>query len=288
MKLNTENHKGDERKEVAAAIEDYKNKPSAKNENKVKKALNNYYDAFLFEQEKHIKDTEQSREARLTASFERFTSDRFRPKARQGQKLKEDDVLSEIICNYISIGSEIVPVNPEARVRERGFNAAINSAKSAYMKNPTKKNRELLKDEVTKAFRTAYDVRVEEFSKAKKKGDKGAVELSDKIIDDKFRNTQFEEITQQLNLYGRIDRMVTFGNNTFGSWQPRMRDDSRELAKLIREYKYSSDNESKEAVKNKFFMIYNEMLTVHEKHLYKIESEIDRSEERRVGKECRL
>ena len=97
MKLNTENHKGDERKEVAAAIEDYKNKPSAKNENKVKKALNNYYDAFLIEQEKHIKDTEQSREARLTASFERFTSDRFRPKARPGQKLNEDDVLSEII-----------------------------------------------------------------------------------------------------------------------------------------------------------------------------------------------
>ena len=77
--------------------------------------------------------------------------------------------------------------------------------------------------------------------------------------------------------------MVTFGNNTFGSWQPRMRDDSRELAKLIREYKSSSDNESKEAVKNKFFMIYKEMLTMHEKHLYKIESEIDGLIEKTVG-----
>ncbi len=276
MKLNTENHKGNERKAIADAVEAYRNNSSPENENMVKASLEGYYDAFLDEQEKHIKDTEDSRETRMATSLERFTSDRFRPGQMKAKTtVKRGDALAEIICCYISVGAEIVPVNPEARVRERGSNSAINSAQTSYLKNPTEENRVKLKEEVTKAFQTAYDVRLEECTKAEKKGIDGARVLFVQIQDTNFCDKQFLDLTQQRNLYGRIDRTVTFGSNTVGNWEPRMKTESQELAKLLQEYEKSPTKQKEQATEVKFNEIYEEMLITHKKHLEEMKPKLD-------------
>ncbi len=272
MTLNTENNKGDERKVVAEAVEAYKKDSSAKNEAAVKSALTAYYDVFIDEQRKHIKETEDARESRMTASLARFTSDRFRPGPRGARAtVAQDDVLSEIICAYISVGAEIVPVNPEARVRERGFNAAINTAQTRYEKEPTKENKAALRAEIAKAFRAACDVRLEEIAKAEKKGLAGAGGLLAQMQDAEFRDSQFRELTQQRNLYGRIDRMVTFGRNTTGDWESRMKVESRELAKLLQE----SGKTAKQALESNFNDVYAKMLSVQKKHLQEVKAKLD-------------
>ncbi|MDR2981728.1 MAG: hypothetical protein LBV12_05725 [Puniceicoccales bacterium] len=276
MKLNTENQKGSERKAVAEAMEAYRKDPSPGNEAAVKESLGAYYDVFLAEQKKHIKDTEESREARMTTALERFTSDRFKPGFQAAKTtIKKEDALAEIICSYISVGAEIVPVNPEARVRERSFNSAINTAQANYLKDPTEKNRTKLKEEITKAFQAAYDVRLEEFAKADKKGLAGASALFAQIQDADFRGRQFLELTQQRNLYGRIDRTVTFGSNTVGTWEPRLKTESHALAKLLHEYEESSAQQKKQSIEVKFNDIYGKMLAAHKKHLEETKAKLD-------------
>ena len=77
MNLETDNNKGNEREIVAKAISAYNQNKSAHNEKALKDALSAYYEAFLQEQRVHIKETEDLREERIKASFERFTSERF-------------------------------------------------------------------------------------------------------------------------------------------------------------------------------------------------------------------
>jgi hypothetical protein len=268
MKLNTENHKGNERKAVAGAVAAYRENPSPENENGVRKSLDVYYDVFLDEQEKHIKETEASRETKMATALERFTSDRFKLGTQAAKTaVKQEDALAEMICAYISVGAEIVPVNPEARVRERGFNSAVNAAHATYLKNPAEENRAGLKAEIAKAFQAAYDVRLEAFAKAEKKGTDGSRGLFAQMKDADFRDGQFRDLTQQRNLYGRIDRMVTFGSNTAGGWEPRMKTESRELAELLREHEKSPSRQNEQSIEATFNEIYKAMLIAHKKHL---------------------
>lgn len=99
--------------------------------------------SFLDEQRKHINETEDLREERINASLERFTSDIFElsPKSSQNssKNLNKDEILAEVIANYINMGAEILPVNPWARVRERKFNASINEAQKITFKIQTLK-----------------------------------------------------------------------------------------------------------------------------------------------------
>jgi hypothetical protein len=276
MKLNTENHKGNERKAVAGAVDAYRKQPTSQNENRVRNSLDAYYDVFLDEQEKHIKETEDSRETRMATGLAHFTSDRFRPDSQSTKTtIKQEDALAEIICCYIAVGAEIVPVNPEARVRERKFNSAINTAQANYLAKPTAENKDKLKEEIAKAFQGAYDVRLEELTKAANKGIDGSRELFAQIRDTEFRNRYFVDLTQQRNLYGRIDRMVTLGSNTVVNWEPRMKTESRELAKLLQEYEKSPTKQREQVMERKFNEIYTKMLTVHKKHLKEMKANID-------------
>ena len=276
MKLNTDNHKGNERKAVADAVETYRKNRSRQNENGVKKSLDAYYDAFLDEQKKHIKETEDSRETKMATALAHFTSDRFRPGFQTAKTaVQQEDALAEIICCYIAVGAEIVPVNPEARVRERKFNSAIGTAQTDYAKDSTEKNKTKLKEELAKAFQAAYDVRLEEFAKAEKKGNDGARTLFAQIRNTDFRAGQFLDLTQQRNLYGRIDRTVTLGSNTIGNWEPRMKTESQELAKLLHEYEKSSTTQKEQAVEVKFNEIYQKVLVVHKEHLKEMNTKLD-------------
>jgi hypothetical protein len=283
MKLGTDNNKASERKAVANAVDIYRKNRTPQNESAVKKSLDAYYDAFIDEQKKHIIETEDSRETKMTTALERFTSDRFRPSPQTAKTaVKQEDALAEIICSYISMGAEIVPVNPEARVRERGANAAINTAQANYLKNPTAENKNKLKEEIAKAFQVAYEVRRDEFAKAEKKGIDGARGLLAQMRDVRFRDAQFLDLTQQRNLYGRIDRTVTFGSNTVGNWEPRMQTESRELAKLLQEYEKSPSKQKEQAVEVKFNAIYKNMLIVHEKHLKETKAKLGSFTEKTV------
>lgn len=278
MSLNTDNNKGTERQAITEAVDVYRKNRSSENENLVRQALTSYYDAFIREQEEHIIETEELRETRIAAAFEYFTSDRFQPQTPTNDAVKQEDALAEIICAYISVGAEIVPVNPEARVRERTFNAAITSAQMSYLQEPTEENRNKCREEIAKAFQTAYDVRMEEYVKAEGKIG-GAQKLFTQIIDVDFRDRQFLDLTEQRNLYGRIDRMVTFGCNTYGNWEPRMKTESQELAALLQEYETSHTTQNQQAVESKFNEIYNEMIVIHKAHLqqmqYKLNSFIE-------------
>lgn len=264
MTLNTENHKGNERKTVAEAVAVYRQYPSSQNEKRVKAALEVYYNAFIIEQQKHIKETEDSREDRMKASLARFTSDRFRP-GRNGDKsiVNQKDALMEIVASYLSSGAEIVPVNPEARVRERGCNSAINTAQTAYFNDPSIKNQAALRAEIAKAFQAAYDVRLYEIDRAEKKGLAGSNALWNALKSAEFREGQFKELTQQRNLYGRIDRMATFGSNTAGNWMPRMQAQSQELTKLLQGY----DQAREQQTKTKFNEAYMQMLKLQKEEL---------------------
>jgi len=276
MKLNTENHKGDQRKAVGDAVDRYRQDQSSSNETALREALNMYYDAFLDEQKKHIKETEDARESRLAMALERFTSDRFHtsPQAARTTVI-QDEALAEIICAYIAVGAEIVPVNPEARVRERGFNSAINTAQAVYLKQPTENNRAKLRAEIAKAFQSAYDVRLEEFAKAEKKGITGARQLLVQMQVAETRDRLFLDLTQQRNLYGRIDRIVTFGSNTVGSWQPRLKAESRELAAILRAHAENATSDTKLALETKFNALYTKMLNVYREHLEATKGKLD-------------
>lgn len=268
LKLNTENHKGKERKVVADAIDAYRKDHSEKNRDAVWQALYAYYDVFLEEQRKHIKDTENSREERMAMSLERFTSGKFMKRHRRTKSnLTTDEALAEIICYYISIGAEIVPVNPEARVRERTFNASIYKAQKQYNENPSEENMDALKTEIDKAFKTAYNVRIEAFAKAEKKGDKGADVLLAEMTDSTFLEQQFKELTEQRNLYGRIDRMVTFGCNTASRWAPRLKDESLKLAETLRKYNTSDSASNKKELETTFYDLYDKVLELQKDQL---------------------
>ncbi len=268
MSLSTDNNKGTERQVVADAVETYReNSSSSNNRALVRQALEAYYDAFLKEQEEHIYETEELRETRIAASLEYFISDRFNPQVNQSNTVTQEDALAEIIIAYISVGAEVIPVNPEARVREREINAAISNAQAVYLNNPTEENKNKLQEEIAKAFQTAYDVRLEEYAIAENKGINGASTLFNQMLDADFRSTKFQELTEQLNLYGRIDRMITYGSNTYGDWTPRTKEESQELAALLNLYEASPTSENKQAVKDKFYEIYANMLVVQKAHL---------------------
>ena len=74
-------------------------------------------------------------------------------------------------------------------------------------------------------------------------------------------------MTEQRNLDGRIDRMVTFGCNTAENWSPCLQEESRRLATLLRQYDASPNRENRRTAKAVFDSIYTQMLALYEKRL---------------------
>ncbi|MDL0089547.1 hypothetical protein [Campylobacter gastrosuis] len=228
MKLDNSNNK--EREKIKNAISQYQKNP--KNEAILKEALSDYYDAFLNEQQIHIKQTKELKDERIKQSLEYFTSKNFNPKRQiLGQNSTSlNDALAEIIASFICSGAEILPVNPELRVAERSFNANINALKKTYDENRT--NKEALKNELEKAYKKLYSYRLNAISNAINRGEAGANLLFNKMQNSEFLNENFAELKSQRNLYGRIDRLICFGTNTANSdFHPRFKELSNELAK---------------------------------------------------------
>ena len=265
MNLETDNNKGNEREIVAKAINAYNQNKNAHNEKALREALSAYYEAFLEEQRVHIKETEDLREERIRASFERFSSERFAlsPKGAQSkvaQNLSKDEILAEIIANFINVGAEFVPVNPESRVRERKFNALINDAQKAYLQNPSKENKAKLREAIAEAYNAALQARIQSVNQSAKKGVSGGAKLLEKMQDSAFLDEQFSELTQQRNLYGRIDRIISFGGNTADIFTPRARQDSMRLATALK-------NGDKNAMSREFNALYGKMIDAQKSQL---------------------
>lgn len=259
MNLQTPNKKGDERQLVANAISAYKQNANSQNEKALKEALSAYYEAFLDEQRAHIKETQDLKEERIKASLEHFTSERFDIRPQKARPtFTQSDILAEIIATYLNAGAQIVPVNPEARVREREFNAQINAAQKAYLADKSEANKAALRAQIQKAFETALNVRLSEFEKAQSKGIKGANALFDKVQDKEFITAQFKELSEQRNLYGRIDRKVSFETN-FGAISPRLVTPSNAL--------YEALQKGDERALSDFNALYEKMLSLQKEHL---------------------
>lgn len=274
MNLQTPNKKGSERQAVANAISAYQQNANSQNEKAVQEALNAYYEAFLNEQRAHIKETQDLREERIQESLQRFTSERFdiSPKNRGkfDKGAKPSEFLAEIIAAYLNAGAQIVPVNPEARVREREFNAQINAAQKAYLADKSEANKANLRAQIQKAFEMAYNARLAEFKKAESKGISGSKALFDKMQDSEFVAAQFKELSEQRNLYGRIDRRVSF-ETSFGRVAPRLKTKSNALYEALQADKSTSQQE--------FDALYEKMLALQKEHLNatqnKLESFVD-------------
>ncbi len=272
MNLESDNHKGNERQIVAKAINAYNQNKSTQNESVLREALNAYYEAFLEEQRVHIKETEDLRSERIAMSFERFSSDRFAlsPKggAKSANRLSVDEILAEIIANYINVGAEMLPVNPESRVRERKFNAQINDAQKAYLQNKSAQNKAKLREAIAEAYNAALTARVQSAKSAQSKGTKGGAKLLEKMTDSAFLEEQFSELTAQRNLYGRIDRIISFGSNTADEWTPRQKQDSLNLSTALK----SGD---KNLTTREFNALYDKMLKAQDLHLQATKQRLD-------------
>lgn len=273
MNLQTDNNKGNERQIIAKAISAYNQNKSAQNESALREALSAYYEAFLEEQRAHIKETEDLRSERIAMSFERFSSDRFAlsPKGganKSANRLSVDEVLAEIIANYINVGAEMLPVNPESRVRERKFNAQINDAQKAYLQDKSAQNKAKLREAIAEAYNAALMARVQSVKSAQSKGTKGGAKLLSKMMDSAFLEEQFSELTTQRNLYGRIDRIVSFGGNTADEWTPRQKQDSLNLSTALK----SGD---KNATTREFNALYDKMLKAQDSHLQATKQRLD-------------
>ena len=93
--------------------------------------------------------------------------------------------------------------------------------------------------------------------------------------DTDFREIQFVELTEQRNLYGRIDRMVTFGSNTVRDWQPRLKTESIELSKLLIENEKAPSAKTRKAIEIKFNEVYSRMLELHATHLQDVKMRLE-------------
>ena len=271
MNLETDNNKGNEREIVAKAINAYNQNKSAHNEKALREALSAYYEAFLEEQRVHIKETEDLRNERITASLERFTSERFmlsKGGKNSAKNLSKDEILAEIIANFINVGAEFVPVNPESRVWERKFNALINDAQKAYLQNPSNVNKAKLREAITEAYNAALVARIQSVNQSAKKGVSGGAKLLEKMQDSAFLDEQFSELTQQRNLYGRIDRIISFGGNIADNFTPRAKQDSLKLATVLK-------NGDKNALSWEFNALYSKMLTLQQSQLDSAQNGLD-------------
>lgn len=268
--MDLANKKDDERQVVANAISAYRQNANSQNEKAVKEALSAYYNAFLDEQRAHIKETQDLREERIQASLERFTSERFdiSPKNRgKFDSAKPSEFLAEIIAAYLNAGAQIVPVNPEARVREREFNAQINAAQKAYLADKSEANKANLRAQIQKAFETAYNVRLTEFAKAENKGISGSKALYEKMQDKEFITAQCKELNEQRNLYGRIDRRVSF-ETSFGRVAVRLKEQSKALYEALQKGDKSTSQKE-------FNALYETMLTTQKEHLNAAQSKLE-------------
>lgn len=271
MNLQTDNNKGNEREIVAKAISAYNQNKSAHNERALREALSAYYEAFLEEQRVHIKETEDLRSERITASLERFTSERFmlsKGGKNSAKNLSKDEILAEIIANFINVGAEFVPVNPESRVRERKFNALINDAQKAYLQNPSNANKAKLREAIAEAYNAALQARIQSVNQSAKKGVSGGAKLLEKMQDSAFLDEQFSELTQQRNLYGRIDRIISFGGNIADNFTPRAKQDSLKLATALK-------NGDKSVAMREFNALYEKMLQAQDLHFQATKQRLD-------------
>ncbi len=276
MLLNTDNNKAEERQAVADAVNAYWAKRTNSGRAAVKAALNEYYDAFLKEQDEIVQLTKDAREERIAASLAYYTSDLFKINRNGRANVNQNEALVEIICDYISVGAEIVYCNPEARVRERDLNSAIINSRTKYISEETDEAYAEYENTVLTAFETAYEVRLECIGTALNKGKAGAELLFDKMLDPDYITDKFNELIEQHNIYGRIDRVVTFGNNTYGTeWTPRMKEKSLMLADVINKYNENPTDENRTEAEEAFCMIYDEMLELENEQLTNTESKLD-------------
>ena len=112
------------------------------------------------------------------------------------------------------------------------------------------------------------EARIQSVQKAQNKGINGGEKLLEKMQDSDFLKNQFDEITQQRNLYGRIDRIVSFGSNTASDWSPREKRDSLKLASALK-------NGDKNVIKSEFNSLYQKMLKIQKEHLDSTKKRLD-------------
>lgn len=201
--------------QVREALKAYQSGYSQSDREALKKALNLYYDSFLEEQRAHIKETERLKDSRIEQRLAHFTDTNFTPHKMEQKNIDKDSVLIDIMRVHILKGAEFLPVNPEARVREREFNAKISAAQENYRSNPTSENKQKLINEVESALHAAYMARVKSVKNAMQSGLDGGKKLYAKLKDDDFIAAQIKELISQRNLYGRIDRLVSFGTQDY-------------------------------------------------------------------------
>lgn len=219
-------------KAVQNALSAYQSSHSARDKATLQEALNGYYDAFLDEQRAHITETKNLKQERIDKALAHFSDPHFKPShsAREAS-INEEEALIDIIRMYILRGAEFVPVDPAARVREREFNARIESAKQSYEAAPTNANKQKLTNEVKAALQAALNARIQAVKKAEQRGIEGAQKLYMKLKDEDFLRAQIKELGAARNLYGRIDRLVSLGAQDY---TPSNAQDSKALFAILR------------------------------------------------------
>ena len=214
------------------ALNAYQKSKDSKHFSALRAAFEEYYEAFLREQKAHIEETRRLKDERIKSSLERFSSKHFNPKPKATKQVANDEILLDVMRVFVCGGAEFVPINPEARVREREFNARIFAAQKEYENSPSAANKEKLKNEIKNALNAAKEARYSALKKAKQRfREHGAdFKLFTKLADNEFLTQQREELMAQRNFYGRLDRLVSFEAETYNEgYTPSMAKHSKEL-----------------------------------------------------------
>ena len=282
---HSDSTKSTERANVAAAIKAYKSDRGA-NEAALKSALEAYYDAFLDEQRAHIDETIALKDSRLSESLERFSKgfrgsdSKMRDSKRRDFKTRHasdfvevgnDEILFDIMRVFVSSGAEFAPINPENRVQERGHNARINAAIKKYETSRSVEDKNTIKNEIYNALQNALKVRSDGLKRAEQKGVKPAKKLLEKMRDNNFLSQQKEDLITQRNLYGRIDRIITFGSLEYKA--VRAEDSKKLFAKLMVDNGADSKLDSNAVAS--FEMLYKDSIIYQKQHLESISKNLD-------------
>ena len=84
-------------------------------------------------------------------------------------------------------------------------------------------------------------------------------------MDKEFIKAQFKELNEQRNLYGRIDRKVSF-ETSFGWVLPRLKDESKALYEALQRGELSQQA---------FSALYEKMLSVQDEHLRTTQNKLE-------------
>ena len=122
---------------------------------------------------------------------------------------------------------------------------------------------------IRQAYNAALQARIHSVNQSSKKGVSGGAKLLEKMQDSAFLDEQFSELTQQRNLYGRIDRIISFGGNTADIFTPRARQDSMRLATALK-------NGDKNAMSREFNALYGKMVEAQKAQLDSAQKGLDK------------